>query len=237
MMSILEPLEFGWRMKPLESAQTTLNYLPDGRLELTIVHDLLKGVTPQMLHWWFSNIGGEMTYQGQTVSRYRAWHPRDHIHWALAKPGPNGKAEAGAVFRIVEAFGRNPKHQIDVLETVEKLDETGIRLSNRRAGFEVSNLEHTFTPVANGTLYRSRMLIGVEHPWLLPHLSNPILRRQVFPEPMARAWLKHNVEEVGNLEFFLPELYAACHPNMLETPDRVTSERHQNRGDSRGLVQ
>jgi hypothetical protein len=25
----------------------------------------------------------------------------------------------------------------------------------------------------------------------------------------GRAWLKHNVEEVGNLEFFLPALYAA----------------------------
>jgi hypothetical protein len=26
---------------------------------------------------------------------------------------------------------------------------------------------------------------------------------------MSRAWLKHNVEEVGNLEFFLPALYGA----------------------------
>ena len=216
MMTIPEPLEFGWRMKPLESAQTALTHLPDGRLELTIVHDVLKGITPQMLCWWFSNIGGEMRYRGRVLSRYRVWHPKDHIHWELVKPGPNGQAEAGAVFRIVEAFGRNPKHRIDVLETVEKLDETGIRLSNRRAGFEVSNLEHTFTPVANGTLYRSRMLVGVEHPWLLPNVTNPVLQRQVFPEAMARAWLKHNVEEVGNFEFFLPECHASFNPHMFE---------------------
>jgi hypothetical protein len=97
---------------------------------------------------------------------------------------------------------------IDVQEVVEKLDETGIRLSNRRLGFEVSNLEHTFTPVPGGTLYRSRMTVGAEHP-LVRTLLNRYIRSRIFPEDMARAWLKHNIEEVGNFEFFLPELYAA----------------------------
>ncbi len=207
-MELPAPLEFGWQMKPLESAKTTLHYLPDGRLELTIIHDVLKGITPPMLYWWFTNIAGEMDYQGKRYLRYRIWHPKDHLHWSLAKPGPNGKAEAGAVFRIVEAFGRDPDFRIDVQEVVEKLDETGIRLSHRRGGFEVSNLEHTFTPVAAGTLYRSRMTVGAEHP-LLRGLFNHYLRPHVFPEEMARAWLKHNIEEVGNFEFFLPELYAS----------------------------
>jgi hypothetical protein len=204
---LLPPLEFGWRMKPLESAETRLRLLPDRRLELTIVHDVLNGVTPHMLEWWFRHIGGDMTFQGRVYPRYRVWHPKDHIHWALAQPGFDGEAGAGAVFRIVEAFGRNPKYRIDVLETVEKLDETGIRLSNRIAGVEVSNLEHTFTPVERGTLYRSRMLIGAEHP-LMRSWFNALVRPRVFPEDMARAWLRHNVEEVGNFEFFLPELYA-----------------------------
>jgi hypothetical protein len=213
-MELPAPLEFGWRMKPLESAKTTLQYLPDGRILLTISHDILKGITPQMLYWWFTHIAGDMEYQGKSYSRYRVWHPRDHIHWALAKPGPNGKAEAGAVFHIVEAFGRNPSYYIDVHEVVEKLDETGIRLSNRRAGFEVSNLEHTFTPVSGGTLYRSRMTVGAEHP-LVRTLLNRYVRPRIFPEAMARAWLKHNIEEVGNFEFFLPDLYATSAP-LLE---------------------
>jgi hypothetical protein len=208
-MKLPEPLEFGWKMKPLQSAQTALKHLEDGRLELTIVHDVLKGITPAMLHWWFSNIGGEMTYQGNKgYTRYRVWHPRDHIHWELARASANGKAEAGAVFRIVEAFGRNPKFAIDVREVVEKLDDTGIRLSNKIAGFEVSSLEHTFTPVPNGTLYRSRMLIGAKH-WLIRKVFNRLLRPKVFSDDMGRAWLRHNIEEVGNLEFFLPELYMA----------------------------
>jgi hypothetical protein len=36
-----------------------------------------------------------------------------------------------------------------------------------------------------------------------------LIRGRLFTEAMGRAWLKHNVEEVGNLEFFLPALYAA----------------------------
>jgi hypothetical protein len=213
-MELPAPLEFGWQMKSLESAKTALNHLPDGRIELTILHDVLKGVTPQMLLWWFTHIAGDMEYQGKRYSRYRVWHPKDHIYWALAKPGSNGKAEAGAVFHIAEAFGRNPNYRIDVQEVIEKLDETGIRLSNRRAGFEVSNLEHTFTPVPGGTLYRSRMTVGAEHP-LARGLINFYIRPRVFPEAMARAWLRHNVEEVGNFEWFLPALYAIS-TNVLE---------------------
>jgi hypothetical protein len=207
-MKLPQPLEFGWQMKPLESAQTALTQLKDGRLELTIIHDVLKSISPKMLFWWFSNIGGDMEYQGKRYSRYRVWHPRDHIHWELARASANGQAGAGAVFRIVETFGRNPKFAIDVQEVVEKLDETGIRLSNRIAGVEVSSLEHTFTPVPNGTLYRSKMLIGMEH-WLMQKVFNGLLRPKIFPDEMGRAWLKHNIEEVGNLEFFLPELYLA----------------------------
>ena len=29
----------------------------------------------------------------------------------------------------------------------------------------------------------------------------------LFPDGKGQAWLKHNIEEMGNLENFLPELY------------------------------
>ncbi|HMO56576.1 MAG TPA: hypothetical protein PKA05_19390 [Roseiflexaceae bacterium] len=41
--------------------------------------------------------------------------------------------------------------------------------------------------------------------WQFKPLS--ILPRIALPNDMARAWLKHNVEEVGNFENFLPDLY------------------------------
>lgn len=207
-MKLPAPLDFGWKMKPLESARTSFEKTSAGVFDLRIEHDLLRGISPRMLHWWFTHIGGTMQYQGRQYSRYRVWHPLDHIHWELASPAAGGGAGAGASFRIVEAFGRNPRHTIDSVEVVEKLDETGIRLTRRIAGRQVFSLEHWFESAGSDTRYRSQMLVGAEG---LPHrvLFNRLARPFIFSEEMGHAWLKHNVEEVGNFEFFLPSLYAS----------------------------
>jgi hypothetical protein len=205
-MKLPAPLNFGWKMKPVESARTSFERMSRDVFDLRIEHDLLRGITPRMLYWWFTHIGGNMTWQGQEYSRYRVWHPLDHIHWELARPAEGGGAGAGASFRIVEAFGRNPRHTVDSVEYVEKLDETGIRLTRKIAGRQVFSLEHWFEAAGENTRYRSRMIVGAE---AFPHnlLFNKIVRPFIFSEEMGHAWLKHNVEEVGNFEFFLPELF------------------------------
>ncbi len=45
------PLPLIWPLKTLSSAKTTVGLLADGRLELTIKHDLLRGVSREMLAW------------------------------------------------------------------------------------------------------------------------------------------------------------------------------------------
>ena len=52
------PLPLKWAPKPLRSAQTRMARLPNGQLELTIKHDLIRGVTREMLAWWFCHIDG-----------------------------------------------------------------------------------------------------------------------------------------------------------------------------------
>ena len=202
-----EPLPLAWPLKPLASARTTDVWLRDGRRELTIAHDTIRGVTPRMRHWWFTHLAGTMEVDGCEWPRYRVWHPRDHIHWALARPMHDGAAGPGAAFRIVEAFGRDPEHYVDGTETVEKLDETGIRLVRRAGGVVVFSLEHWFDPVPEGTRYRSQMLIVTGVPLLRSPVS-AVFRRWIFSDAMGPAWLKHNIEEVGNFERFLPALYA-----------------------------
>jgi hypothetical protein len=108
---------------------------------------------------------------------------------------------------MVEAFGANPDYLIDSVADVPKNDETGITVSVRKLGVEVMRLEHTFTPVPEGTLYQSTMHMGTKA-ILLRFLFNRLVRPRIFSEAMGRAWIKHNIEEVGNLEFFLPALYA-----------------------------
>lgn len=197
---------FGWEMKPLSSADAGFRKLADGRLELTIEHDVVRGVTPGMLRWWFMHIGGAMEYEGETYPRYLVWHPLDHIHWELVGAAPDGTAGPGARFRIVEAFGRNPAHLVDSVDTVEKLDETGIRLCKRVFGDRIFTLEHYFTRVDGGTKYDSRMVVGSSSPFGRLFF-NRFARPRLFSDEMGRAWLRHNIEEVGNFENFLPALY------------------------------
>jgi len=205
--ALLPPRPFRWTMKPLDSAETGFITLDDGRLELSIRHDILKGVTPAMLGWWFRNIEGTMEHMGQTYPRYLVWHPIDHIHYAVARRAPDGTAGPGARFHLVEAFGANPDFLVNSVADVAKNDDTGITLSVRKFGAVMMQLEHTFTPVPEGTLYQSKMHVGTKVV-LARFLFNRWIRPRVFSEAMGRAWLKHNVEEVGNLEFFLPALYA-----------------------------
>jgi hypothetical protein len=161
-----------------------------------------------MLGWWFRNIEGTMEHMGQTYPRYLVWHPIDHIHYEVERRAPAGTAGPGARFHIVEAFGANLDNLVDSVADVAKNDETGLVLSARKFGMELMRLEHRFTPVPGGTLYESRMHVGTK---AVPvrFLVNPLIRRRVFTEAKGRAWLKHNVEEVGNLESFLPALYAS----------------------------
>src|SRR5262245_20976314 len=147
-----------WPLKHLGSAKTSLSYDEFGRMVMHIRHDLLKRISLEMVAWWFGNIGGDMELEGTRLNKYLVWHPRDHILWELAQPGPDGSASVGAKFRIVEAFGRNLNFYVDVIDTVTRLDAAGITLvgyRGYRSGLQVSHLNHDFSAVAGGTQYVS----------------------------------------------------------------------------------
>jgi hypothetical protein len=216
-----EPLPLPWPLKPVSEAKTTVGRLPDGRLELTIKHDLVRGVTREMLAWWFCRIDGTMNYQGRVVPRYRVWHPGDHIYYKDTSVAADGTGSAGTTRQIVEMFNRDPRYLVNIIDRVVHLDETGILLSTERAslllggiqtpllplGAEVSTLQHDFIAAPGGTRYESRLLVGRDSLFGRLLLNRIVLPRLVMSEEMGRAWLRHNVEEVGNFERFLPALY------------------------------
>ena len=40
-------------------------------------------------------------------------------------------------------------------------------------------------------------------------LFNPLIGKRILAGRQADAWVRHHVEEIGNLENFLPQLYCA----------------------------
>jgi hypothetical protein len=208
------PRTLAWLLKDLSSARTSLRIDRHDRMVMDITHDTVAGLAPKHVAWWFRNIGGEITIDGVRMSRYLAWHPRDHIQWALARPSPAGGAGPGARFRIVEAFGADPAMRIDVVEEVVRLDESGITLRNRLAGVELTRLSHDFSAAPGGTAYVSRLTVGCAVAGLA-QVINPLLHRFVFTEAMGHAWLRHNVEEVGLLQHLVPLIHPDFEPARL----------------------
>jgi len=190
-------------LRSVETATVRFTAAPHHRRRVTIDHRPLVDVTPEMLLDWFTHLGETMTYGGVVIDRYLAWHPIDHIRWELARSAPGGGAAEGARFRIVEAFGARPEFKVDVVDRVEKLDETGIRLVQRVAGIAIFQLEHTWSAGTDGVHYVSVMDVGARSRLLGP-LNRLLYRR--FSDEMLRAWVKHNIEEVGQLEYLLPQL-------------------------------
>jgi hypothetical protein len=88
---------------------------------------------------------------------------------------------------------------------VIKLDETGTRWptairASRSPGSTI------FIAAEGGTIYA--LIVGMAVP-LLRAVVNPLMHQFLLTEDMRRSWLRHNVEEVGLLEYIVPLIYAA----------------------------
>ena len=207
-MQMPEPRDFGWNPKPLESADTFVESLPNGQMVLTIDHDRIAGVTTEMLVWWFQTFASlEVEAKGRRMPAYFVWHPRDHIGVEHRGGAPGGPLRPGEHLRIHEAFDRRAEFELDAVAEVTQLDATGIGLRVSLLGRPLMDLVHRFQDVEGGVLYRSRMVLGHDG-GLLRYVVNRLILPRRFNREKAEAWLRHNVEEVGFFERFLPELYA-----------------------------
>src|SRR5690606_22531182 len=148
-----EPISVPWTMKPLASATTSLDIDERGRLRASIVHDVLHGVTPEMLVWWFRNMRGTIDVEGRPNPSSRVWHPRDHVEHRYVKTPPEGDG-VGSVFAIHEVLGRDPRHRVNVLTDVVRLDEGGFAHRPRFLGLTgMAAMDYTWRRVPGGTRY------------------------------------------------------------------------------------
>ncbi len=200
------PLPIPWQPKPLSSARSGLRVLPDGRLHCWIEHATVRGVTPEMLCWWFQHLEGEITHHGVRTQRYRVWHPLDHVQVHYHARCPDGSIGPGAVLHLTEMLGANPAYTGAVRSRIVRLDAGGFGHRPRVHGLPLAAMDYTFEAVPGGTRYVNSLTVGLPSAWARP--LNALIRRFVFNRARGEAWLRHNVEEVGQFEHFLPQLYA-----------------------------
>jgi hypothetical protein len=192
-----------WPLRPLESAAVTTSS-DQSRTIVTISHAPLEQVTPEMLAWWYGHVSGTMKYAGQNWPRYLVWHPLDHISYELT--GPGAVVTAGSQLHITEALGRDLDKLVDLQVTVEIIDSQVAIITKRMLGSSIVRLENEFTRTNAGCRYTTHLTLGDTTP-LGRLVLNSIAHNRAFPAPKLAAWIRHHVEEVGNLENFLPDLF------------------------------
>jgi len=210
--------EYSFDMRNVDSARVHTGERADGRLEARIAHAPLRNVTSAMLVWWFEtfpdgpdaveeDVSTRKTARvgNKDVPLYWLWHPIDHFIVRLTKPAPNGAPglSEGAHVTLKETI----LETVEVHGLVDGMNRDGVHLTLKRGPFRVGDLRHTFVDTEGGLEYRSRLIAGSTLP-VIGQILNRVVKRTVFTPAMLERWLRHNVEEVGNFEHFLPQLYA-----------------------------
>ena len=197
-------------MKSADSARYGVEHLSGGRVRAWIEHDTMKGVTPEILRWWFENIDTWTRYNGSdftgpSVPVYRYWHPFDHIavRWRR-RVYVRGRLGPGSVIEINEDIGG--KHAVRAKARVTKFDDEAFNFDLLLGGLiRVGSLDHLYAEVEGGSSFYTEARIGVEVP-IIGRLLNWVIRRQ-FTEELLRDWIVHNIEESGETEKFVPALF------------------------------
>ena len=197
-------------MKSADSARYGVEHLSGGRVRAWIEHDTIKGVTPEILRWWFENIDTWTRYNGNdftgpSVPVYRYWHPFDHIavRWRR-RVYVRGRLGPGSVIEIHEDIGG--KHAVRAKARVSRFDDEAFNFDLLLGGLiRVGSLDHLYAEVEGGSSFFTEARIGVEVP-IIGRILNWVIRRQ-FTEELLRDWIVHNIEESGETEKFVPALF------------------------------
>lgn len=226
MTQLIMPPErkFGWELKPIESAHFAIHERANGQFCVVLNHALLRGVTSEMLHWWFLSFTSlQVTlkdvadYQRQSVPAYLLWHPSDHLSATLSGSlGPGGTAQAGASIEIKEAMQylkHGWKYPVNNKLQIFYCDSDGWAMGKQIPFFgPVMMLRIHFKDVFEGAThlgvhYHYEIVIGVNSDNIIGRQINGRIKKH-FSTEFFEAWQTHNVIEVGTFENFLPSLFA-----------------------------
>ena len=247
---------YGWKLKPTESTHFDIVSKPNGQFCVVLNHSLLRGVSSEMIHWWFLHfphirvrLEDVPGFEGTKVPGYYLWHPSDHYNASLSgRLGPGNTSRAGATIRVQEAMQYKKygwKYKVDSNLKILYCESDGWAMGKEIPFFGKAMVLriHYKDAFQNGkhvgVHYHYEIVVGVSG-------GNPIsrlLNRRItgnFSQEFFEAWHLHNAIEVGTFENFLPAIF-----EQRESPDALTyrkslnsiRESHSQEGFSRELFE
>lgn len=195
-----------WSYPKLSEATYKTEIMDDGKILIELQHPILKGVSPEMISWWYRNLStGRATMEGKEYDYYHLFHLTEHGQTSVVTPATDGTKGmgVGAVMYRQERFG---PYLSKGKGRVESFDVNGYVVIPVMGPLEFGRIEHKFLEQNGGTLYTVKSILGSNAPIIGPLLSYYIRTKQ-FPPEVVQEWIRHQVEEVGSLVHFLPKLY------------------------------
>lgn len=197
--------------KPVSSAKwVNVDIARAGTIRVQIEHDTIRGVTPEMMRWWFENLAATTTWNGvdftgPEVSHYHLWHHRDHIAVTPLRPSVGGARgfSVGATATIDEQFN-DYRDRIHVPVTTTRLDDEEFTFDIHQWGRRVGRIVHQYGPTDGGLRFYAETTIGFDTG--AAKLGN-LFRPLVYSARTADHWIQHNIEETGRSEDVIPALY------------------------------
>ncbi len=168
-------------------ADKAFEELKSETVDLVVDHEL-RGVTPEMVDWWWPNM--------VTSQRYQLWHPKDHvsIEWEV----PPSKEGGGSTIHIAEErIGEFPARKLRIRRVDQVSSPILATYSHVRRACVISPndkpvmwITHEYESAPYGTRMRSTFRLSAD-----------------TPQRFIDALREHNKGEMGQFAEFLPELY------------------------------
>ena len=200
------PRQLPWAVPDYTKARYGHEILPDGRIQMQITHLPLIGITPEMLAWFYKVLPiSTVEIAGTTYPLYHIFHLSEHGRVWVAEPAVDGSPGmgVGALVARQEWFGRFDSQGAG---RITEFSSKGMTVRPEVAGIHLGEIRHQYEATPTGARYRVDSLIGVDWPLFGPAV-NWLLRTTTFTEPMLVEWERHQIEEVGMLQHFLPRLF------------------------------
>jgi len=163
----------------------------------SVVEMELRGVTPDMLDWWWVNI----------EKGYPLWEPEGHKSCVWEVP-PSRETHLGAIHVVEESMGDLPMMKIRI--RWEDPDTCPVPI------------EYAHAVVAAGIIPPDDKVVGyVVHQYEARSYGTKIksISRMLIPRPpdAGKNWIRHAKSELSRFSEFLPELYKLW--QVVEDPD------------------
>lgn len=167
-------------------------------LKTVVVDQEILGITPDMLSWWWDNIG--------TTQRYKRWHPTAHLRFEWLQPptNPNDLAySVGAVQLVTETIGPYKSNLLitwlDPQLVAQEIEYTHWVYAKtdlkELKGILPQRMHHQyqFNAAGDGIVMRSTFTVPAFFDFIMPK----------FTQRLA----EHAQQEMQFLSYFLPQLF------------------------------